>query len=55
MYINQENSIIVDLEEAGCIITYPDLADFKANTTRWYSEHPEVTGNWDMEIYALLQ
>ena len=53
--INQENSIIADLEAAGCTITYPDIADFKANATAWYEAHPEVTGNWDMELYALLQ
>ncbi len=53
--IAQENSIIADLEAAGCTVTYPDIADFKANATKWYDEHPEVTGNWDMDLYALLQ
>lgn len=53
--INQENSIIADLEAAGCTVTYPDLADFKANATKWYDEHPDITGNWDMELYAILQ
>lgn len=53
--INQENNFVAALEGVGCTITYPDFAGFKTNASRWYSEHPEVTGNWDMDIYSLLQ
>lgn len=53
--INQENSIITDLEGAGCTVTYPDIAEFKANATKWYDEHPEIKANWDMDLYAKLQ
>ena len=51
----QEAGIISDLEGAGCTITYPDIAEFKAAATKWYEDHPEVTSNWDMELYAKLQ
>ena len=53
--LEQEASIIADLEGAGCTITYPDIAEFKAAATKWYEDHPEVTGNWDMDLYAKLQ
>ena len=53
--LDQEAGIIADLEGAGCTITYPDIAEFKAAATKWYEDHPEVTGNWDMDLYAKLQ
>ena len=53
--IEQENSIIADLEGAGCTITYPDIAEFKANATAWYDAHPDIKANWDMDLYAKLQ
>lgn len=53
--IDQENSIVEDLKGAGCTITYPDLADFKANATAWYEAHPEIMANWDMDLYAEIQ
>ena len=53
--LDQEAGIIADLEGAGCTITYPDIAEFKAAATKWYEDHPEVTANWDMELYAKLQ
>lgn len=53
--LNQEAGIIADLEGAGCTITYPDIAEFKAAATAWYEAHPDVTANWDMELYAKLQ
>lgn len=51
----QEEGIIADLEGAGCTITYPDIAEFKAAATAWYEAHPDVTANWDMDLYAKLQ
>lgn len=53
--LNQESSIIADLEGAGCTITYPDITEFKTNATAWYDAHPEIKANWDMDLYAKLQ
>ena len=53
--IEQEESIIADLEGAGCTVTYPEIAEFKEKATAWYNDHPEITANWDMDIYAMLQ
>lgn len=53
--LEQEAGIIADLEGAGCTITYPDIAEFKAAATEWYNARPEITANWDMDLYAKLQ
>ena len=53
--IEQENSIISDLEGAGCTITYPDITEFKTNATAWYNDDADISDNWDMDLYAKLQ
>lgn len=53
--IEQENSLVNDLIDAGCSVTYPDINEFKENATAWYNAHPEIQANWDMDLYNQIQ
>ena len=43
------------LLEQGCTVTYPDIDEFKAYASNWYAEHPDVTADWDMDLYNRIQ
>lgn len=53
--IEQENSLVNDLIDAGCSVTYPDINEFKEGATAWYNAHPEIQANWDMDLYNQIQ
>ena len=43
--IESESEAIAYLEEQGCTITYPDIAEFRANVQQYYADHPEQTAS----------
>ena len=53
--IEAEAEAIAYLEEQGCTITYPDIAEFRANVQQYYADHPEQTATWNMDIYNAVQ
>ena len=53
--IESEASAIETLEGFGCTITYPDVAEFRANVQQYYADHPEQTATWNMDIYNAVQ
>jgi tripartite ATP-independent transporter DctP family solute receptor len=53
--IAQEEECISFLEEQGCTVTYPDIDEFKEYASQWYADHPEVTADWDMDLYNEIQ
>ena len=53
--IESEASAIETLEGFGCTITYPDVAEFRANVQQYYADHPEQTETWNMDIYNAVQ
>ena len=53
--IESEASAIETLEGFGCTITYPDVAEFRANVQQYYADHPEQTASWNMEVYEAVQ
>ena len=53
--IESEAEAIAYLEEQGCTITYPDIAEFRANVQQYYADHPEQTASWNMEVYEAVQ
>lgn len=53
--IESESEAIAYLEGEGCTITYPDVAEFRANVQQYYADHPEQTATWDMDIYNAVQ
>ena len=53
--IESESEAIAYLEEQGCTITYPDIAEFRANVQQYYADHPEQTASWNMEVYEAVQ
>ena len=53
--IESEASAIATLEGFGCTITYPDVAEFRANVQQYYADHPEQTATWNMDIYNAVQ
>ena len=53
--IESEASAIETLEGFGCTITYPDIAEFRANVQQYYADHPEQTATWNMDIYNAVQ
>ena len=53
--IESEASAIETLEGFGCTITYPDVAEFRANVQPYYADHPEQTATWNMDIYNAVQ
>ncbi len=53
--IESEASAIETLEGFGCTITYPDVAEFRANVQQYYADHPEQTATWNMDVYNAVQ
>ena len=53
--IASESEAVAYLEEQGCTITYPDVAEFRANVQQYYADHPEQTATWNMDIYNAVQ
>ena len=53
--IQSESEAVAYLEEQGCTITYPDVAEFRANVQQYYADHPEQTASWNMEVYEAVQ
>ena len=53
--IESESEAVAYLEEQGCTITYPDIAEFRANVQQYYADHPEQTASWNMEVYEAVQ
>ena len=53
--IESEASAIETLKGFGCTITYPDVAEFRANVQQYYADHPEQTATWNMEVYEAVQ
>ena len=53
--IAEEDKDIATLEENGCTITYPDIADFKAHATEYYNNNPDQKADWDMDLYEKIQ
>ena len=53
--IEQENECVDTLKENGCTVTYPDIQEFKDYASTWYSDHPDVTADWDMDLYQTIQ
>ena len=53
--IESEASAIETLKGFGCTITYPDVAEFRANVQQYYADHPEQTATWNMDIYNAVQ
>ena len=53
--IAQEEECVAFLEDKGCTVTYPDIDEFKTYASDWYAAHPDVTADWDMEIYDMIQ
>ena len=53
--IESEASAIETLKGFGCTITYPDVAEFRANVQQYYADHPEQTATWNMDIYEAVQ
>ena len=53
--IASEEAAVAYLEGKGCTVTYPDLADFRANVQKYYADHPEQTETWNMELYEEIQ
>ncbi|KMW11048.1 sialic acid TRAP transporter substrate-binding protein SiaP [Enterocloster citroniae] len=53
--IEEEEKDIAFLEEKGCTITYPDLVEFKEKVQAYYTNHPEQTETWDMDLYDRIQ
>ena len=53
--IEQENECVDTLKENGCTVTYPDIQEFKDYASKWYSDHPDVTADWDMDLYQTIQ
>lgn len=53
--IQAEDEAIAFLEDHGCTVTYPDIAEFSAHVHAYYDEHPEQTADWDMDLYNEIQ
>ena len=53
--IESEASAIETLKGFGCTITYPDVAEFRANVQQDYADHPEQTASWNMEVDESVQ
>ena len=53
--IESEASAIETLKGFGCTITYPDVAEFRANVQQYYADHPEQTATWNMDVYNAVQ
>lgn len=53
--IAQEEECVDFLLEEGCTVTYPDLDEFKTYASNWYNDHPDVTADWDMDLYNQIQ
>jgi len=51
----EEAKDIKILESNGLTVTHPDLADFKKNVTAYYTNHPEQTSTWNMDLYKQIQ
>ena len=39
----------------SCTVTYPDINEFKDYASKWYDDHPDVTADWDMDLYQTIQ
>ena len=53
--IAQEEECVQFLEDNNCTVTYPDIGEFKTYAENWYNNHPDVTADWDMDLYAEIQ
>ena len=53
--IAQEEECVDFLLNEGCTVTYPDIDEFKAYASEWYAAHPDVTADWDMDLYNTIQ
>ena len=53
--IAQEEECVDFLLEQGCTVTYPDINEFKTYASNWYADHPDVTADWDMDLYNRIQ
>lgn len=53
--IEQENECVDFLKEKNCTVTYPDINEFKDFASKWYNDHPDVTADWDMDLYNTIQ
>jgi len=53
--IDEESKDIKTLKEKGLTVTHPDLTEFKKNVTAYYTNHPEQTSAWNMDLYNQIQ
>ncbi len=53
--IAEEAKDIKTLQTAGITVTTPDLKEFKKNVQAYYTNHPDQTSTWDMNLYNKIQ
>jgi tripartite ATP-independent transporter DctP family solute receptor len=53
--IAEEAKDIQTLTDNGITVTKPDKEEFKKNVQAYYTNHPEQTAQWDMDLYNEIQ
>ncbi len=52
--LEQENTLIKEMEGHGLKVVEPDVAEFQATVLESFMSNQEIVGDWDMEMYEKL-
>jgi tripartite ATP-independent transporter DctP family solute receptor len=53
--IASENSLVEFFEGEGMVVTYPNIAEFRAKVQAAYAANSAMTSTWDMDLYKSVQ
>ena len=53
--IASENSLVEFFEGEGLVVTYPNIAEFRAKVQAAYAANSAMTSSWDMDLYNTVQ
>ena len=53
--IASENSLVEFFEGEGMVVTYPNIAEFRAKVQAAYAANSAMTSTWDMDLYKTVQ
>ena len=52
----EEAKDVQTLKDNGCtVVEDPDIDDFKSHAQEYYKNHPDLTKDWDMDLYQQIQ
>jgi len=53
--IEKESKLVEFFESKGLIVTYPDVAEFRAKVQQAYAANTKMISTWDMDLYNKVQ